>query len=47
MTGDEALRRVFHPDVVKHLKGIAKANSPKTARKPAKSSIPSTQRDTE
>jgi len=36
MTGEEALRLIFHPRVVRHLKKVASENSPKAARKPVK-----------
>lgn len=34
MTTDEALRRLFHPHVVKHLKRLAAEASEKPVRKP-------------
>lgn len=33
MTTDEALRRLFHPAVVKHLRKVAAEHSPRPVRK--------------
>jgi len=35
MTGEEALRLIFHPRVVRHLKKVAAENSAKAERKAA------------
>ena len=36
MTNDEAIKHLFHPEVVKHVKGVVKdANAPKAKKKKA------------